>query len=539
MSAWPCLLLLFLCISQNTLGIKNQKDHMFQTTQGNDNKFSILIVSSPTSGHIIPLLNLGEELLRRGHNVTVCSLDSWEDNKKRVTDRGLAYLSAGELPYTKEEFRHLYKDSTESSKNLFTLDFVRAHEVLKKSIIVQIDGIMKYLVDVDLKQWDMIVVDEFMMYSISCLAKCFNYSVIGVSTKLLLHSSLMGPPWTFPIYTLGSGYNDNLTFTQRLEITLFTSVLYFTGPVLVKSIFYSSFLPDVCRNALYFAFAEGIEFPIIVTSVIGFEFPRTITPLTDYVGPILSKQYQNLTPDLQEWLKDQPKHSVIVISMGSQVYIDHNFAKALIQAIEKTNYKAIWSLRKGNEDVLTDIQYNSENFYISSWIPQAAVLQHTSIAIAIVHGGMGGINEALYNGVPIIVLPHGGDQLDNAVHVEHAGAGIMLDPHKRLTADMIKHSIETIESGEHRKKAELIRKLFLSAGGVNRAANLVELYTSAGYDHLIPAYVKYNWSWIEYTNIDVYCVMSVCLGIIIYLTIVVSRCCFKCCCNKSKKEKKE
>ena len=512
---------------------------MFQTTQANNSKFSILIVSSPTSGHIIPLLNLGEELLRRGHNVTVCSLDSWEDNEKRVTDRGLAYLSAGEFPYTKEEFRRLYKDTTESSQKLFTLDFFRAHEVMKKSFIGQIDGIIKYLVDVDLKQWDMIVMDDFMMYSVGCLAKCFNYSVIGVSTKLLLHSSLTAPPWTFPMYTLGSGYNDNLTFTQRLEITLFSSVLYFTGPVLVKSHFYSSFLPDVCRNVLYYAFAEGIEFPIIVTSVIGFEFPRTITPLTDYVGPILSKQYQNLTPDLLEWLKDQPKHSVIVISMGSQVYIDHNFAKALIQAIEKTNYKAIWSLRKGNEDVLTDIQYNSKNFYISNWIPQVAVLQQTSIAIAIVHGGMGGINEALYNGVPIIVLPHGGDQLDNAVHVEHAGAGIMLDPHKRLTADVIQHSIETIKSGEHRKRAELIRKLFLSAGGVNRAADLVELYTGAGYDHLIPAYVKYNWSWIEYTNIDVYCVMSVCLGIIIYLTIAVSRCCFKCCCGKSRKEKKE
>ena len=36
---------------------------------------NILFVSSPLPGHANALLALGEELVRRGHNVTFCSTD--------------------------------------------------------------------------------------------------------------------------------------------------------------------------------------------------------------------------------------------------------------------------------------------------------------------------------------------------------------------------------------------------------------------------------------------------------------------------------
>ena len=42
------------------------------------------------------------------------------------------------------------------------------------------------------------------------------------------------------------------------------------------------------------------------------------------------------------------------------------------------------------------------------------------------------------------------------------------------------------------------------AGGVDKAADLVEFYVNVGYDHLIPGPVKYKWSWIQYYNIDVH-----------------------------------
>lgn len=50
----------------------------------------------------------------------------------------------------------------------------------------------------------------------------------------------------------------------------------------------------------------------------------------------------------------------------------------------------------------------------------------------ITHGGMLSLQEAAYNGVPIIGIPFCGDQHFNLRHVESAGHGVVLD-FKELT----------------------------------------------------------------------------------------------------------
>ena len=49
-------------------------------------------------------------------------------------------------------------------------------------------------------------------------------------------------------------------------------------------------------------------------------------------------------------------------------------------------------------------------------------------ALAITHGGHGTVTKALLHGLPQLVIPHGRDQVDNAVRVTHRGAGLTLDP---------------------------------------------------------------------------------------------------------------
>ena len=49
-----------------------------------------------------------------------------------------------------------------------------------------------------------------------------------------------------------------------------------------------------------FSTAPGVSVPHIVPTVIGFEFPRTLSPLTEYVGPLLRKNISPLTQDLKK-----------------------------------------------------------------------------------------------------------------------------------------------------------------------------------------------------------------------------------------------
>jgi len=56
--------------------------------------------------------------------------------------------------------------------------------------------------------------------------------------------------------------------------------------------------------------------------------------------------------------------------------------------------------------------------------PHAAVLPHTEVVVT--HGGHGTVMKALAAGVPLVVLPMGRDQPENAARVVAAGAGVRL-----------------------------------------------------------------------------------------------------------------
>ena len=64
------------------------------------------------------------------------------------------------------------------------------------------------------------------------------------------------------------------------------------------------------------------------------------------------------------------------------------------------------------------------NVTVTRWVRHADVLPGCSAVIT--HGGHGTVLKALAAGVPLLVVPLGRDQPDNAARVVHAGAGIRL-----------------------------------------------------------------------------------------------------------------
>ena len=64
------------------------------------------------------------------------------------------------------------------------------------------------------------------------------------------------------------------------------------------------------------------------------------------------------------------------------------------------------------------------NVSVTRWVRHADVLPSCSVVIT--HGGHGTVLKALAAGVPLLVVPLGRDQPDNAARVVHLGAGIRL-----------------------------------------------------------------------------------------------------------------
>ena len=494
---------------------------------------SVLLVTPPLCGHAHRLLALGENLVQRGHNVTLCTTLNWARIDTKTTSRGMNFLNAGNMSANETVFREVYQRLME-----LTLDYSAnprlSLQTARKVVSLIAYPIVEYLMNIDLTQWDIVIADYLFDHSVTCLAKQQNVPVVAVINRF--SQPHLVPEWPFPLYT--SPGSDNMTFMDRLSSTIVgyieNTLKRYLNP------FQISLTDSICKTSFHTACPQCVEFPCLVILPIGFEYPRPGSALIEHVGPMfLSDQNENLKPvELSEWLSDKPARSVVYISMGSLVEQTHELARALVNGLMATRYNVVWSLKKSNQYILDGLEIDSYRFFISNWVSQFKLLQHPAIAMAIVHGGTGGITEALYNRVPIIVVPFGFDQIGNAARVQSAGAGIALQQ-SELTPAVVRDSVERILDGDYRKKAEQMRKIFDGAGGVNRASDLVELYADIGYQHLIPAYAKYKWSWVQYYNADVLAVLCLLLAGVLYCTARLCKCCCGYCSIRTPKNKKD
>ena len=217
-------------------------------------------------------------------------------------------------------------------------------------------------------------------------------------------------------------------------------------------------------------------------------------------------------------------------------------AQVIINGILATDFSAVWALPMSDQAVLEGVDIDQDRFFISKWIPRQTLFKHPTLVMTILHCAMNSVQESLYNSLPMVCVPHGFDHFDVATRVASAQVGIplysmmeALRQGKAFSSENVTNAIKTItETEKYSKQANKLSKIFLFAGGARRASDLVEFYAEVGYDHLIPAYAKYEWSWVQYYNLDVYSLLSLLTFLLIYSAYRLIKCCCKCCWKKPK-----
>ena len=482
---------------------------------------SVLLVSPHFTGHAIPILTLGEELVKRGHNVTFITAPT--DLVKREVERlDIALWSLGDDFLSSEAVVELTK--RRGGGGGLDID-----ALVNVSAQFQ-ERVLNMTNNSTITSFDIIVADGAFSFYGLCFSRKWRIPTVNLWPSLIVTPFILNS-WPYPGF--GSGHTDNLSFYQRLVSTITHHILSFMFKKYVSN--YFSFLGDICAETKTPIF-EGVyapdHLPQIVTTSIGFEFPRTVLPLTDYVGPLISPSAPDLPPDLAEWLDQRDTRTVVYVSMGSFAVLTKQQAEAIVNGAAQANYSVVWSLRKSNQDVLDLMTYDPDNVWVASWVPQLSLLRHPSIHSAVLHGGMGGIQEALSCGVPMIVVPFMPDQLDNAARVQHYKYGEMI-PQYKLTVPLVTKTLHLIDSEVYHKSLTKIQLIYKKDGGVSRAADLLEFYSKVGYEHLVPSYAKYSWSWVAFHSVDVYAVLSLAVLLPVYLTYRYIR---GYCSTKSKKK---
>jgi UDP:flavonoid glycosyltransferase YjiC (YdhE family) len=112
------------------------------------------------------------------------------------------------------------------------------------------------------------------------------------------------------------------------------------------------------------------------------------------------------------------------------------------------------------------------NVRLQRYVPQSEILAHASAVVC--HGGSGSVLGALAHGIPLVLLPMGADQPQNAERCAALGAGRVLEV-VALTPEDVREAVSAVLSEpSYRDAAERLRDELAGLPGAEHAAALVE-----------------------------------------------------------------
>ena len=494
---------------------------------------SILFIHSIFPAHFFPLVALGAELVKRSHQVTTLgpTVEGYEHLPKLAKSHGIKFISTEFTP------RWVYELMIQTGKRNDNVDFLTfmsnmtymMFNLSKNDDIVK--NVKNILDKMNSTDYDYIVSDFTTTSLMYYVQKTWHTNkIMLVMTSIpMLPSFLI--PWPYP--KLFSPFTDNMSFFDRF----LSIVIYY--PIEKIAFLLFSLLLKIDKQQSFYDFSEMIlTHPVLINTVIGFDWAKTILPLQDYIGPMFLETSPPLDSSLSHWLsKHSPNTDIIYISMGTTGEVNDIMAKAFIDLSQ--DFVIVWSLRHSNRDILKGLTINENRVYISSWISQFTMLQHHSVVMTIMHCGITSVQEALYHSVPVICFPSAFDQYDTGLRLESQGLGIQLIPSK-VTGIAILKAVYKIRTGGYNEQVRKVSHLLRAGGGAKKGADLVELYADIGHDHGIPSFIRYKWNFIQYYNIDVWLVIVSSVIVIIWSCYRFCRHCFcKFCYKNCRKIKKD
>ena len=156
-----------------------------------------------------------------------------------------------------------------------------------------------------------------------------------------------------------------------------------------------------------------------------FDFPLKPKPANvRYTGPVLND------PDwVSHWANPWPKwdtRPLVVISLSSTFQNQHTTIQSAIDAIRDQEIRGLVTLGPALDKSSFKVP---ENVILVDSAPHSKVFPEPDLVIT--HAGHGTVMRALSHGLPLLCLPMGRDQNDNAVKVQEHGCGIALSAKAR------------------------------------------------------------------------------------------------------------
>ncbi len=413
------------------------------------------LICPASTGHLNTILPLGQELQKRGHRVTLFGI---LDAQPKTLAAGLEFRAIGS-----EEF----PDGTmaESLAQLGELSGLAAFRytvtLFKQSAAMLLREAPEAIKEAGVEA---LLVDQASSGG-GTVAEFLDIPFITVCSAVVLNREPSVPPFKTP-WKYSPAWWARLR--NRVGYKLLSRV---TQPIteVVAEYRREWKLPLHSHpNDSYSQLAQISQQPSEL------EFPRQNLPKWfHFTGPYHYSGSREPIPFPWEKLTGQP---LIYASMGTVqnrlIGIFHKIAEACV------GLDAQLVISLGGSASPESLPELPGSPLVVEYAPQLELLQKATLTIT--HGGMNTTLECLTNGVPMVAIPIANDQPGIAARIAWSGCGEAV-PLKRLSVPMLRSAIERVLTEDSYKKNALrLQEGIKRAGGVSRAADIIEQVVSTG-----------------------------------------------------------
>lgn len=198
-----------------------------------------------------------------------------------------------------------------------------------------------------------------------------------------------------------------------------------------------------------------------------------------YAGDTFDNTYQFVGP----CIAPRPTHGsyaasdqrpVVLVSLGTVFNQWPEFFKMGFAAFAGAPYRVLMSIGKNIDPVALGAK--PENITLSTYLPQLEILEKASAFVT--HGGMNSTMEALWFGVPLVVIPQMMEQAATARRVKELGLGEAFT-RETLTAQNLRQAVDHVMTDAGiRQRIKPMQAALRNSGGAARAAELVLDYAA-------------------------------------------------------------
>ncbi|XP_065219659.1 uncharacterized protein LOC135845124 [Planococcus citri] len=400
--------------------------------------------------HYIIYQSVMKELARRGHNVTVINPFPMNEAQQNYTDIDIkeCFNLAGSFVF----------NDVHMQRNPFLKTYEILHEGGKLvERMFQCEKLKQFLSRND--SYDLVITEIF-----------HGDVTLGFVDKFQAHHVAFCPaslsPWAAD--RMGNPSNPSYipyvrtdeefdrfhpTFYQRLYNTLcylFAETLYFHYSYGTEDIAQRVFgtqnskLDEIAKNTSL----------VLSFSHFSFNAPVPLVPGVIEIAGLQITQEESLPEDIQKFI-DESEHGVIYFCMGSLIKMEtfpESKRIAFLRAFSKLPQRVIWKWDG-------DLPGQTDQIFISKWMPQRDILAHPNVKLFIAHGGALGLNEAIHEGVPVLGIPMYGDQTLNLRRLQANGAADILD-YSYIDTDTVFTKITQVLQPKYAINMKKLSKIF-------------------------------------------------------------------------------